>query len=44
MVQTPAATIVTVVVDTVQIDGVVELNVTARPEVLVALTVKGGSR
>jgi hypothetical protein len=39
MVQVPAATSVTVLPLTVQIDVVVELNVTARPEVAVALTV-----
>jgi hypothetical protein len=37
--QEPTATPVTVLLLTVQIDGVVEVKVTARPEVAVALTV-----
>src|SRR4051794_7628446 len=43
MVHVPTATIVTVEPDTVQTVVVVELNVTARPEEAVALTLNAGS-
>src|SRR5580704_12721921 len=39
----PAAMMVTVLPDTVQIDGVVEVNVTANPELAVALRVNGAA-
>lgn len=43
IVQSPAPRIVTVLPETLQTAGVVELNVTGRPEVAVALMVNGGS-
>ena len=42
IVQVPAPTIVTVEPDIVQTDVVAELNVTAKPDVLVAETENGG--
>jgi len=42
MEQVPEATRVTAIPETVQTDGVVEVKLTGRPEVAVALRLKGG--